>query len=299
MEITLEKIELVKDRTGVSYKEAKEALEAADGSVVDAIIAIEETVDVKPGAKANAFAAETVAKIKDFVRKGNISKITVQKGDTTIVNVPVNVGVVGAIVAPWGMIAAAIAAFGFSCKITLTTTDGKHIDMMAKGTDVVNNVKEKAPIVANNVASEVAGTYDKIKDAAADKYNEFKAKKEACVEEADDDDEEWEEFCEKVEDFCDHISDAAGDMAATAAKKAGDAAEQLSETLTEVADEAREASDKIKEKNGFWSIFAGKKKEETEAQKKEESAPAEAETKTEDKASADPADTAKSDASEE
>lgn len=97
----------------------------------------------------------------------------------------------------------------------------------------------------------------------------------------------------------DHISDAAGDMAATAAKKAGDAAEQLSETLTEVADEAREASDKIKEKNGFWSIFAGKKKEETEAQKKEESAPAEAETKTEDKASADPADTAKSDASEE
>ena len=33
MEITLEKIELVKDRTGVSYKEAKEALEAAEGSV--------------------------------------------------------------------------------------------------------------------------------------------------------------------------------------------------------------------------------------------------------------------------
>ena len=27
MEITLEKIELVKDRTGVTYKEAKEALE--------------------------------------------------------------------------------------------------------------------------------------------------------------------------------------------------------------------------------------------------------------------------------
>ena len=43
MEITLEKIELVKDRTGVSYKEAKDALEAADGSVVDAIINIEES----------------------------------------------------------------------------------------------------------------------------------------------------------------------------------------------------------------------------------------------------------------
>ena len=40
MEITLEKIELVKDRTGVSYAEAKAALEKAGGSVVDAIIMI-------------------------------------------------------------------------------------------------------------------------------------------------------------------------------------------------------------------------------------------------------------------
>ena len=45
MEITLEKIELVKDRTGVGYKEAKDALEKTDGSVVDAIILIEETID--------------------------------------------------------------------------------------------------------------------------------------------------------------------------------------------------------------------------------------------------------------
>ena len=45
MEITLEKIELVKDRTGSTYAEAKAALEAADGSVVDAIIALEETMN--------------------------------------------------------------------------------------------------------------------------------------------------------------------------------------------------------------------------------------------------------------
>ena len=44
MEITLEKIELVKDRTGADYKTAKEALEKASGNVVDAIIAIEEEI---------------------------------------------------------------------------------------------------------------------------------------------------------------------------------------------------------------------------------------------------------------
>ena len=110
MEITLEKIELVKDRTGVSYKEAKEALEAADGSVVDAIIAIEETVDINKGGKTNEFVNDTMDKVKEMVKKGNVSKIAVKKGDETIVNIPVNVGVVGALVAPWGVIAAAIAA---------------------------------------------------------------------------------------------------------------------------------------------------------------------------------------------
>lgn len=40
-EITLEKVDLVKDRTGVSYTEAKEALEASEGNVVDALVFIE------------------------------------------------------------------------------------------------------------------------------------------------------------------------------------------------------------------------------------------------------------------
>ena len=47
MEITLEKIELVKDRTGVSYKEAKDALEAADGSVVDCATGAVSAMELK------------------------------------------------------------------------------------------------------------------------------------------------------------------------------------------------------------------------------------------------------------
>ena len=62
MEITLEKIELVKDRTGVSYKEAKEALEDADGSVVDAIINIEESIDIK--GKVNLLSRVLISSIK-------------------------------------------------------------------------------------------------------------------------------------------------------------------------------------------------------------------------------------------
>ena len=147
MEITLEKIELVKDRTGVSYKEAKEALEAADGSVIDAIIAIEETVDINKGGKTNEFVNDTMDKVKEMVKKGNVSKIAVKKGDETIVNIPVNVGVVGALVAPWGVIAAAIAAVGFKCTVELTTTDGKVIDITKRAEGFASDVKEKAQVL--------------------------------------------------------------------------------------------------------------------------------------------------------
>ena len=198
MEITLEKIELVKDRTGVSYKEAKEALEAADGSVVDAIIAIEETVDINKGNKANEFVTDTMDKVKEMVKKGNISKIAVKKGDDTIVNIPVNVGVVGALVAPWGVIAAAIATVGFKCTVELTTTDGNVIDVTKRAEGFASDVKEKGSVVFDEVVEKGTDTYNTLKEAAVDKYNKFRAKQEDIFEEAED----------AVEDVVDDATDA-------------------------------------------------------------------------------------------
>lgn len=38
----LEKIDLIRERTKASYREAKEALEAADGDVLEAVVRLEE-----------------------------------------------------------------------------------------------------------------------------------------------------------------------------------------------------------------------------------------------------------------
>lgn len=214
MEITLEKIELVKDRTGVSYKEAKEALEAAEGSVVDAIIAIEDTVDISKGGKTSEFAAETMDKIKEMVKKGNISKISVKKGDEAIVNIPVNVGVVGALVAPWGVIAAAIATVGFKCTVELTTTDGKVIDITRRAEEFAGDVKEKGSVVIDEVVEKSTGVYNSVKEAAQDKYYEFKAKKDAFAGDGYDD-EDLEDDAEAAtasgaEKACEEAADAAG-----------------------------------------------------------------------------------------
>ena len=42
MDITLEKVDQVRERTGVSYAEAKNALEISNGDVLNAIILLEE-----------------------------------------------------------------------------------------------------------------------------------------------------------------------------------------------------------------------------------------------------------------
>ena len=41
--VTLEKVDMVRERTGVSYEKAKEALEVCEGDVLEALIYIEKT----------------------------------------------------------------------------------------------------------------------------------------------------------------------------------------------------------------------------------------------------------------
>lgn len=219
MEITLEKIELVKDRTGVTYKEAKEALEAADGNVVDAIIAIEETIDLKSSKKIGAQGEALVARMKETVKKGNVSKLLVTKDGDTILNIPLTVGVLGTVVAPWGMIAGIVAAFGFKCKIEFIKDDGSVIDLTEKaedlyedakekGGDIYEDIKEKAPGVYEDLKEKGGEVFAKAKDIVMDAKEKLKKDKDddsddtSCVNLCDKDCDDCQEPCEEKCDDC-------------------------------------------------------------------------------------------------
>ncbi len=120
MDITLEKIDQIRERAGVSYEEAKRALEAADGSVVDALINLEKADQET--------SHEVVDKIKAAIKKGNVTKISMKKGEKTVLTIPVTAGVAGGVLglvaAPWAVIAAAIAAYGLECSFDLIREDG-------------------------------------------------------------------------------------------------------------------------------------------------------------------------------
>ena len=126
MEISLEAIDAVRERTGVSYKEAKEALEQAGGSVVDAIVLLEE--------KSTAKTDDVLEKIKAAVKEGNVNKIRVKRDGKVLLTVPVNAGIAGGLVglavAPWwGILAAAAAAYGLNCKFEIVKDDGSSTDL--------------------------------------------------------------------------------------------------------------------------------------------------------------------------
>ena len=156
MEITLEKIELVKDRTGVSYREAKEALEATEGNVVDAIIKIEDEINIKVGARITDNGAKVIEKIKYYINKGNVSRITVKRDDEVVLNIPVTVGVVGTALAPWLTVIGSIVALGLKCDILIVKEDGSVIDLTSKVNEAVEGIRDKGSEAADAVRSKVA-----------------------------------------------------------------------------------------------------------------------------------------------
>jgi len=222
MEITLEKIELVKDRTGVSYKEAKAALEAADGSVVDAIINLEEVIDSESKKTVGQHGAAIADIIKNLIKKGNISRIVVKKKDgEVILNIPVNAGIIASLLAPGGVVIGIIASFGFKCTVEVVKTDGTIIDVSDRANDAFDKALEKGSEFADVAKQkgeelkyrvQMSDTYEKVKDKAEDV---FEKTQETVLDVKDkfmkDKDEIREEMAEDFEKEFEDISDEDGE----------------------------------------------------------------------------------------
>ncbi|MBQ2324067.1 MAG: DUF4342 domain-containing protein [Oscillospiraceae bacterium] len=150
MDITLEMIDQIRERAGVSYEQAKKALEEADGSVVDALIALEKAD--------KETSHEVIDTIKAMIRKGNVTKVSMKKDGRTLLTVPVNAGVAGGVLgfmaAPWAVIAAGIAAYGLDCSFELLKEDGTVETLFAGRSHREAPVEECAGEPAEEAADE-------------------------------------------------------------------------------------------------------------------------------------------------
>jgi hypothetical protein len=95
LSVELAKVDLVRERMRCSYEEARDALEAANGDVVDALASLE--IRSAAGDDMLALTAEVVDDVQRMLELGPIEKLRIRMGDRVIREVPVSVTAVGAI----------------------------------------------------------------------------------------------------------------------------------------------------------------------------------------------------------
>ena len=98
-----------------------------------------------------------IEKLKELVKKGNVSRILVRKGDKILVDVPVNVGIIGGVavlaMAKVLLIGGVLATVGFGCTVEVIKDDGQVVDVITEETG------EKARAAAQSVVDEVKNTF--------------------------------------------------------------------------------------------------------------------------------------------
>jgi hypothetical protein len=66
---------------------------------------------------------ELVDRVRQLIHEGNVQRIVIKQGDSTIVEFPVTVGVVGALAAPALAAVGALAAFVTDCTVEVTRAE--------------------------------------------------------------------------------------------------------------------------------------------------------------------------------
>lgn len=131
-----------------------------------------------------------VEKIKELVRKGNVSKIVVRRKGEVLLSIPVNVGVVGAVIgltaAKWAVLAAVLGTVGFGCSVEIVKDDG----------EVVNVVTEEDTQKAKDTA---AGVIQDVKEAATRVVSQVKEGYEEAVQEEKTQDADFEQIVDDSE----------------------------------------------------------------------------------------------------
>ncbi len=159
MSVTLEKVDEVRNRTGASYGEAKEALTFTEGDVLEAVIYIEQMRSgegKKDSVKDDLsdMGNEIIEKLKELVKQGQVTRILLRKDDKNVLDVPVVAGAVGALIFTGATTVGIIAALATGCDLYIVKEDGEQIDIREVMKDTYENAKDKVKDIKDKFEQE-------------------------------------------------------------------------------------------------------------------------------------------------
>ena len=167
----LEKIELIREKTGVTYEEAKQALEASEYDTLEAIVYLERLGKIKENKSATySTGANTSEEFKSaqreyetnsktagdilnsflawcgkVVKKGCETTFEVTRYNNRIISVPLIVLVVCLVLAFWVTLPLLIIGLFFDCKYRFIGVEKTEIDlngMCEKASQTCENIKD-------------------------------------------------------------------------------------------------------------------------------------------------------------
>ncbi|MEA5049847.1 MAG: DUF4342 domain-containing protein [Oscillospiraceae bacterium] len=163
-ENNLELVEKLVAKTGVSYADAKRALESSDWNMLDAMIWLEEdgklergrTTAYSTGEKKKSAGAENFRKgaksfgawLRGVIDKGNTNCLEMYRNDERQLSVPVTVFVLLLCIGFWIVVPLMIVGLFLGCRFAFSGPD--------LGKDKVNKAMAKATDVADGIKSEIA-----------------------------------------------------------------------------------------------------------------------------------------------
>lgn len=182
--ITLEMVDELIEKTGVSYEEAKRMLQENDGDV-NAVIQRLMSQEHEKQYSTDAI-DEVLSKIKETIEKGSAARLVVKKDDKVVLNIPAVFGFVG-LMAPFLTAAGLGGIILTGHEIKIENKDGSVID--------VNQMIDKAA--------------EKVKESGEDLYEKAKAAKKEAADKVDDVSEDLER---SFKDLKDDLEDRAEDI---------------------------------------------------------------------------------------
>lgn len=157
-EITLEKIDIIRQRSNLTYAEAKEVLEKNNGNLIDTLIYIEQNNKniLKNISNAGSDLLDTV---KDIIKKGNVTRIKIKKDNKVLVDIPVTAGIAAGAIglgAPYVLAIAAISALVTKVTIEIEKSNGdvEIINNVVK--EKAEDIKEKTEEVINDIKNNIS-----------------------------------------------------------------------------------------------------------------------------------------------
>lgn len=156
MDISLEKIDEIVSRTGVSYAKAKEVLMLCNGDVVDSLIYLEKEYDDYQNIEKNDDKIKEISDyIKQLIQKGNVTRIIISRNSKVIIDIPVTMGaVIGVFFAGYTFASIAVAIIS-GCDLKVITKEGKVLELSAEILKEKFNLKQKEDVSEFDVDEDV------------------------------------------------------------------------------------------------------------------------------------------------